>query len=646
NSNYIEPRQFLEDAKEIVLERVRDAIERHSSVKVNNIFNGEFATKDKRAIKSINTKNIEIYRYTDLHEWYERHVIEPTLTSLEEFQECDSGWALSRILNVTVNVNKLNLMRAGCHIEVPQEIARKRAEISVRTMHNACFTWSLVAALHPAEEHVNRESSYPHYTTVLNFTNIEFPITLKDINKFEQLNDMTINVYGIENKQVLSLRLTSDKKEKHVNMLYLQDPRNDSLGHFAWIKNLSRFVSSQLSKKEHKKFFYDRTSAKLQSHTMDCRKINDCAIRLPSEDDKWFEFGNYSNKERVPFIVYADLECVLQKTETDKEEASYTYQRHKVCSVDYYVRCSYDNSLSSYQFRRNKDCISWFARQLNDLADRVKDIISANVSMEVLSKQQWETYRSATRCHICEKPNDTRVRDHCYLTGKFRGPAHSRKGVFPYEYIDCVEKLQDTRLPPRELFFSSLTGDTVSKSDYAHAVNVWQRFSIRTLGEYSDLYLKTDVLLLAKTFSKISVRFNTSDYPADNVYGISLANKKVPGLMKDENSGMIMTEFVGLRAKMYAVRVDGKKDTKKAKVVKSNVVARTITFDDYTRCLNEEIEMIRRQSCIRSKLLLYDLNEVYTISESKIALNPYDDKRYTVPNSTETLPWGHWRIPL
>ena len=89
-----------------------------------------------------------------------------------------------------------------------------------------------------------------------------------------------------------------------------------------------------------------------------------------------------------------------------------------------------------------------------------------------------------------------------------------------------------------------------------------------------------------------------------------LANKKVnPGLMKDENNGAIMTEFVSLRAKMYAVRVDGKKDTKKVKGVKSNVVAQTITFDDYTRCLNEEIEMTL-QSYLRSKL-----HEVYTIDD-------------------------------
>ncbi|XP_018309128.1 uncharacterized protein [Mycetomoellerius zeteki] len=97
-------------------------------------------------------------------------------------------------------------------------------------------------------------------------------------------------------------------------------------------------------------------------------------------------------------------------------------------------------------------------------------------------------------------------------------------------------------------------------------------------------------------------RFDTSDYQADNAYCMPFANKKVPGLMKDENNSAIMTEFVGLRAKMYALRVDGK-DTKKAKDVKSNVVARTITFDDYTRCLNEEIEMTRRQSC-----MVYDLN--------------------------------------
>ncbi|XP_050457546.1 uncharacterized protein LOC126854656 [Cataglyphis hispanica] len=111
-------------------------------------------------------------------------------------------------------------------------------------------------------------------------------------------------------------------------------------------------------------------------------------------------------------------------------------------------------------------------------------------------------------------------------------------------------------------------------------------------------------------------KFDMGD-AVDNAYGIPLVNKKISGLMKDENNGAIMIKFVGLRAKMNALRVDDKKNTKKVKGVKSNVVARTRTFDDYTRWLNEEIEMTRQQSCIRSKL-----HEVYTIRETKIALNP------------------------
>ncbi|XP_025154408.1 uncharacterized protein LOC112588477 [Harpegnathos saltator] len=120
-------------------------------------------------------------------------------------------------------------------------------------------------------------------------------------------------------------------------------------------------------------------------------------------------------------------------------------------------------------------------------------------------------------------------------------------------------------------------------------------------------------------------RFDTSDYSQNNIYSMPLKNKKIPGLMKDENNGAIMTEFVELRAKMYVLKVEGKKDNKRAKGVKRNIIARTINFNDYTYCLREEIETSQRQSYIRSKL-----HEVYTIFETKTALSPYDDKRYIV----------------
>ncbi|XP_025264191.1 uncharacterized protein LOC112639833, partial [Camponotus floridanus] len=209
-------------------------------------------------------------------------------------------------------------MRAGCHIKLPREIMMKRAVVNVQSKDNACFAWAVVAALYPAESHAERESSYPHYTTVLNLRDIEFPVTVNQIKKFELANDISINVYDIEDKNIVPIRLSQQKRDKHVNLLYTED--GNSVGHFAWIKNLSRLVSSQLSKHNGQRYIYDRclhyfgSDDKLQSHTVDCGKLNDYAVRLPSDKDKWLEFSNPNRKERLPFVVYADLECVLTKT--------------------------------------------------------------------------------------------------------------------------------------------------------------------------------------------------------------------------------------------------------------------------------------------------------------------------------------------
>jgi len=81
--------------------------------------------------------------------------------------------------------------------------------------------------------------------TVLNLKDIEFPMTLNQIKKFENLNDTSINVYCIEKKKELSIlpiQLTNQKMDKYVNLLYIQD--DNDMGHFVWIKNPSRLVSS------------------------------------------------------------------------------------------------------------------------------------------------------------------------------------------------------------------------------------------------------------------------------------------------------------------------------------------------------------------------------------------------------------------
>ena len=75
-----------------------------------------------------------------------------------------------------------------------------------------------------------------------------------------------------------------------------------------------------------------------------------------------------------------------------------------------------------------------------------------------------------------------------------------RKGVYPYEYMDSWEKFNETSLPDKKAFYSELNKEGITDEDYAHAQKVWKVFEIKNLGEYHDLYVQSDTLLLADVF--------------------------------------------------------------------------------------------------------------------------------------------------
>ena len=76
----------------------------------------------------------------------------------------------------------------------------------------------------------------------------------------------------------------------------------------------------------------------------------------------------------------------------------------------------------------------------------------------------------------------------------------TRKGVYPYDYVSSLEKLSETQLPPKEEFYSKLNDEDISDDDYQHAIRVWDTFGCKSIRDYHDLYLKSDVLLLSDVF--------------------------------------------------------------------------------------------------------------------------------------------------
>ena len=75
-----------------------------------------------------------------------------------------------------------------------------------------------------------------------------------------------------------------------------------------------------------------------------------------------------------------------------------------------------------------------------------------------------------------------------------------RKGVYPYEYMDNWERFDEISLPDKESFCSSLNMENINDIDYRHGNNVFKKFKLKNLGEYHDLYVQSDTLLLADVF--------------------------------------------------------------------------------------------------------------------------------------------------
>lgn len=262
---------------------------------------------------------------------------------------------------------------------------------------------------------------------IFNLSGIQYPTPLSDIPKFEKKNNISINVYGLDQIDgkidvIGPLHYTKAKKERHINLLYFKD---GDRSHYCWIKNLSRILYSQLSKRQHKKWMCDRclqyfgTETLLIKHVNDCKHFDAVRIELPDEDHKWLQFMNFMNKERHPFVVYADFEALTKPIDTCEPDPSTSftnaYQNHIGCAVGYKVVCSYDETFSFYESYRGPEAATWFVKRMKDLVGVVEQLYK-NIKPMVLTDE--EKFRSATVCHICNKPlGQDVVRDHCHLSG-------------------------------------------------------------------------------------------------------------------------------------------------------------------------------------------------------------------------------------
>ena len=363
---------------------------------------------------------------------------------------------------------------------------------------------------------------------------------------------------------------------------------------------------------------------------------------MPKQGDNILTFNNFHKQLPVPFVIYADFEAITKKVQgckqseemkKDKDRRSYTeaYQTHEDCGYGYNkVVCCYKKKYSKpIQTYRGENAVYKFMEKMLKEVEYCKAVVKQRFNKPLfMTEDDEQCFRTMDGCHICGEKytdKDVRIRDHCHITGKFRGSAHqecnlklrikpedikipvifhnlrgydsqfimqqigeiaknyaykdkqgkeqplkinaipnnmekymafmlgnhltfidsfqfmsssldklvsnlpkealkytseeftgkelslvSQKGVYPYDFMDSFEKFDQTEVPTKDQFYSILNDQHITNHEYNHAKEVWKVFNIKTMGEYHDLYLKSDVLLLvdvSESFRKTCLQY-------------------------------------------------------------------------------------------------------------------------------------------
>ena len=596
-------------------------------VTFNKISDGEIVEKSAY----FNSKAQTIINHTEINEALQMSK-QNILNLISQWISEGSGWTIQSVDSHYLNIAKYEPMKGSSYIQLPNELRNSaKGLINMKNEDNECFRWCHIRHLNPQDKDPQRiKKTDKQYVGKLDYSNIEFPVGVKHYNKIEKQNSINISVFGYEDKQPYPIYVSKEKYEDHMELLLVTENENK---HYVLIKDFNKFMYNQTKHKERKHFCMyclqcfssDRV---LNNHKENCIQVNGTqAIRMPNKYNNILKFNNFHKQLAVPFVIYADFEAITEKIQGCQQDGnkSYTevYQRHVDCSFGYKVVCCYDDKYTKpIQLYRGEKAVYKFLENMLKEVKYCKNIMKKHFNKPLrMTKEDEDEFKKATKCHICDKEyeeyteKDIRVRDHCHITGIFRGSAHmdcnlqlrinpkqikipvifhnlrgydshfimqeigaivknntykdkkgeekqmninaipnnmekymafmlgnhltfidsfqfmsssldklvsnlpaealkytnkrfrkekfklmTRKGIYPYDYMDSFEKFNKTELPTKEEFYSILNNEHITNEDYCHAQKVWNTFQLQTMGEYHNLYLKSDILLLADVF--------------------------------------------------------------------------------------------------------------------------------------------------
>ena len=160
------------------------------------------------------------------------NIQEDFIAWLDDYQEKSSGFVFNKIIKTNIRLSKTNYLKASSYFD--HGLGSRKGILNIRNNDQKCFTWSILAKLFPPEKnnHTTRVSSYSLHEGYLNMNNINYPVKIKDIPKFETQNPtISINVFALEKPDDINtlypLYISNHKnREFEIDLLYLEKDGN------------------------------------------------------------------------------------------------------------------------------------------------------------------------------------------------------------------------------------------------------------------------------------------------------------------------------------------------------------------------------------------------------------------------------------
>ena len=443
----------------------------------------------------LNSTAIRLLLISDFPDAYDTNM-STIIRNCETFMERGSGWTLHSINHVTLNILKYEPIRGSSYLPTPACIAKEFIVNPKNTDDQNCFLYAVLAKLKWKTEDTNRsyyKTKYKPYLHELNYEGMSMPMNIEKISKFEQLNNLSINVYSVPDKgssEIRPLRISNRSQEDPINLLLIV---GDDTNHYTWISNLDRMLNKR--GKQQKRHcprclhgFDVRTCSKerLADHVKTCSKMDAVAVKYPKY--KVIKFDRIGAMLPAPLTISADFEATQRSvnqqhgnTTLDTEHQISGFSIQPVSRIGAF---KFDDEIKY----SGEGAIKKFFHELKVLALAMEEIYNECCDKEmVMTPPDWKSFKRSRECYLCGEEfscqlpykdwqnemknikeererieeetgeqmiedNDDpyvkgpKVRDHDHWTGTYRGAAHAV----------CNLKLKPNfRIP---VFFHNLSG--------------------------------------------------------------------------------------------------------------------------------------------------------------------------------------------